>query len=47
MMIGKDLSNEEIQSLVCAAPEIAPLLEGKSVKKCIIVPKRLVNLIIG
>ena len=47
MMIGKDLSNDEIQALVSAHADIAPMLEGKSVKKCIVVPGRLVNLIVG
>ena len=47
MMIAKGLSNEEIQAAVCASPEIAPLLEGKTIKKCIVVPNRLVNIIVG
>lgn len=47
MMIAKNLTNEEIQSAVCADPQIASLLEGKTVKKCIVVPNRLVNLIVG
>ncbi|MBQ4268291.1 MAG: leucine--tRNA ligase [Clostridia bacterium] len=47
MMIGKDLTDEEIQAIVSAHPEIAPLLEGKTVKKCIVVKGRLVNLIVG
>lgn len=47
MMISKNLTNEEIGKLVCANPEIAPLLEGKTVKKCVVVPNRLVNLIVG
>ena len=47
MMIAKNLTNEEIQSAVCADPQIAPLLEGKTVKKCIVVPNRLVHLIVG
>ena len=47
MMIAQGLSNEEIQAAACANPEISPLLEGKTVKKCIVVPGRLVNLIIG
>ena len=47
MMIAKNLTYEEIQSAVCADPQIAPLLEGKTVKKCIVVPNRLVNLIVG
>ena len=47
MMLSESLSSEEIQSQVSAHPEVAPLLEGKSVKKCIIVKGRLVNLIVG
>ena len=47
MMIPKGLSDEDIQATVCAYEEIAQQLEGKTVKKCIIVKDRLVNLIIG
>ncbi len=47
MMIPEGLSNEDIQATVCAYPEIAALIEGKTVRKCIIVPGRLVNLIVG
>ena len=47
MMIAENLSDEEIQAQVAAHPEVAPLLVGKSVKKCIIVKGRLVNLIVG
>ena len=47
MMISQSLSNEEIQALVSAHADVAPMLEGKTVKKCIVVPGRLVNLIVG
>lgn len=47
MMVAKDASAAEIQAAACARPEIAPLLSDKSVKKCVVVPGRLVNLIIG
>ena len=47
MMLAESLTNEEIQAQVSAHPEVAPLLEGKSVKKCIVVKGRLVNLIVG
>ena len=47
MMIPKELTNEEIQATVCAYDEIAEAIAGKTVKKCIIVPGRLVNLIVG
>ncbi len=47
MMISKELSNAEIQAFVSENEEIKPFIAGKSVKKCIIVPNRLVNLIVG
>ncbi len=47
MMIPEGLSDEDIQATVSAYPEIAELLAGKTVKKCIIVKGRLVNLIVG
>ena len=40
-------TEEEIKATVCAHAEIAPLIEGKTIKKCIIVKGRLVNLIVG
>ncbi len=46
-MIVNGLSNEEVQAIVCAMPEVAARMDGKSVKKCIVVPGRLVNLIVG
>ena len=47
LMIPEGLSDADIQATVCAYPEIAEQLEGKTVRKCIIVKGRLVNLIIG
>ncbi len=47
IMIPEGLSDEDIQATVCAYPEIAELIAGKTVKKCIIVKGRLVNLIVG
>lgn len=46
-MIPSSYTNEEIEKTVIALPEVAEKLAGKSVKKCIVVPKRLVNLIVG
>ena len=46
IMIGKDLGNEEIEAAVLADEAIRPLVDGKVIKKCIIVPGRLVNLIV-
>jgi leucyl-tRNA synthetase len=47
MMIAEGLSDEDIQATVCAFPEIAEQIAGKTVRKCIIVKGRLVNLIVG
>ena len=47
MMLAENMSNEEMQAAVCANEEIAPLLDGKTVRKCIIVKGRLINLIVG
>ena len=47
MMIAEGLSEEEIKNAVTAHAEIAPLLEGKTIKKCIIVKGRLINLIVA
>ncbi len=47
LMIPEGLSDEDIQDTVCAYPEIAELIVGKTIKKCIIVKGRLVNLIVG
>ena len=47
MMIAEGLTDEEIQATVCANPDVAEAMAGKSVKKCIIVKGRLVNLIVG
>ena len=46
-LIAEGMSDEEIQAYVCSLPEVAPALEGKTVRKCIIVKGRLINLIVG
>ncbi len=46
-MIPSGASGEEIEALVRALPEVIQRAEGKTVRKCIVVPKRLVNLIVG
>ena len=47
MMISQSLSNEDIQAIAATHPDVAPLLEGKTVKKCIVVKGKLVNFIVG
>ena len=45
--VSTSATQEEIEALVLALPEVAEKIAGKSVKKCIVVPGRLVNLIVG
>ena len=47
MMIAEGMTNEEIQAAVCANPDVAAQIEGKTIKKCIVVKGRLINLIVG
>ena len=44
--IPAGMPDAEIEALVKSSGEIAPLIEGKTVKKFIIVPKRLINMIV-
>ena len=46
-MIANGLKNEEIEAFVLALPEVREKLADKTVKKCIVVAGRLVNLIVG
>ncbi len=44
--VPADMPANEIEELVKKHAEIAPLLEGKQIKKFILVPKRLINIIV-
>ena len=44
--VPADMPANEIEALVIADEVIAPLIEGKAIKKFILVPKRLINIII-
>ena len=46
-MLPTSPTEEEAKALVLALPEVQEKTAGKTVKKCIIVPGRLVNLIVG
>lgn len=46
MSLPKSLKNDEIESIIMAAPESQKWLEGKSPKKIIIVPCKIVNIVI-
>lgn len=42
-----DATKEQIQAAALAAEKVTPLLAGKTIKKIIVVPKRIVNIAIG
>ncbi len=44
--VSADISADEMQKIVLSHADIAPLIAGKTVKKFIFVPKRLVNVIV-
>ena len=46
-MISTSATEEEVRALALALPEVSEKMAGKCVKKCIVVPGRLVNLIVG
>ncbi|MCA9287245.1 MAG: leucine--tRNA ligase, partial [Phycisphaerales bacterium] len=43
--VPADASQDAIQSFVLSHPEVEPLVRGKSIKKVIVVPGRLVNIV--
>ena len=45
IVIAADATQQQIETAALSAEKVKPLLEGKSVKKIIIVPKKLVNIV--
>ena len=46
-MVANGSSNDEIRDLALSLPEVREKTAGKELKKCVVVPGRLVNLIVG
>lgn len=44
--VPADMPNAEIEQLIKSNADIAPLIDGKQIKKFILVPKRLINIIV-
>jgi leucyl-tRNA synthetase len=40
------MPKDEIEAMVKSHPDIAPILAGKTIKKFILVPNRLINIIV-
>ncbi|MCX7570465.1 leucine--tRNA ligase [Tumebacillus sp. DT12] len=47
IVFPKDTTKEEIEQTVLTSEKVQALLEGKSIKKVIVVPGKLVNLVVG
>lgn len=44
--VTADMSKEQIQELALSSPKIQKYLEGKEMKKCIVVPGKIVNIVV-
>ena len=42
-----ETDKEEVEQLALAAPKVQSYLEGRQIRKVIVVPKRLVNIVCG
>jgi leucyl-tRNA synthetase len=47
IIVKKDASPAEVEAIAKAAPAVVPHLEGKTIKKLVVVPGRLVNIVVG
>ncbi|HRK68368.1 MAG TPA: class I tRNA ligase family protein, partial [Hyphomonas sp.] len=45
--VAKDLANDAVEAAAKALPDVAPFLAGKDVKKTIVVPGRIVNIVVA
>ena len=47
IIVKKDAPTAEIEALALALPKVIEHLAGKTVKKIVVVPGRLVNIVVG
>lgn len=47
LSVSTKLNKEELEKLVLAHPKVQGLIEGKELKKVIVVPQKLVNIVVG
>ena len=47
IVVKKDATQADIEAIAKAAPKIAEAISGKTIRKLIVVPGRLVNIVIG
>jgi leucyl-tRNA synthetase len=47
LTVAPDIGREELEQLALAEPKIQKHLEGKKIRQTIIVPRRLINFVVG
>ncbi|EEF58625.1 leucine--tRNA ligase [Pedosphaera parvula] len=47
LVVPADTTQEQLESLALASEKVKPYIEGKTVKKIIVVPRKLVNIAVG
>ena len=47
IVVAANATKEELETAALACEKIKPFMEGKAVKKIIIVPGKLVNIVVG
>ncbi len=47
MSLPADASKEDLEKMALANPELQKWLEGKTIRKVIVVPKRMINVVVG
>ncbi len=45
--VSVDATQAELESLAKNSEKVKPFIDGKTIKKVIVVPKKMVNLIVG
>jgi leucyl-tRNA synthetase len=45
--VAADADNATLEALAKAAEKVQPFLDGKTIKKVIVVPKKMVNIVVG
>ena len=47
LQVPVDITRTDLEAAAIASPKVKPFLEGKVVKKVIVVPKKLINIVVG
>jgi leucyl-tRNA synthetase len=47
IVMKKDATSADLETAAKAAPGVVPHLEGKTIKKVVVVPGRMVNIVVG